>query len=272
MSRALSLCFVAYALFAAAGCGSSSDGGPAGGPSGADGRLTFQIQRHDCVVQCGQSIDAPALAGSTLVVTVDGGDPSTVYTIKAGPLHLASATPLTSCTCGAPTSTGTTGPGAPSRPIAPDAACDSGETKSCSTAIELDTHEAGDLEIAVSDASGAVLDTTTVHLVAAASIESSVTVDAARATPDARGAYTARIGQTIGIRSIARDASGVELVYSRDAFTFSYLDATVVGEEPDPFGGSAQAETAVAHAAGTARVREVAGVGATRDFVVDVTP
>lgn len=168
--------------------------------TGARGRATFQYSRA-CFLDC--ALDHPVAVGSTerIIVTGDGAVPD--ISVKSGDATVATfAVTGHACSCQLATDNGSTSYG----PVPDNAACSDGYQKSCSNEIEASARAEGDVELAVLDASGATIDTTTIHIRRAAGV--GVMSDDRQAADHVTGRY----GDVVSLRATLVDADGNTLL------------------------------------------------------------
>lgn len=238
-----------------------------GATSGDNGKLQFETQQADCILFCGKATSIPILAGAEVTIDVSNGDPSTRYTASIDPPAAADLSLSTSCFCKSSTANSAT-----SRSVDVGTDCKSGETKSCTESVSLDTKADGDVALQIFDSKGQLVDKTTVHLRPATSIASHVSVANVELRPATDGAFEVKLGSAVAIASSALGADGQALLYTRGAFLFTYADKSIARPAGDVLFGSSGVEQVSAIALGTTKITVAAKRGATRELTFRVIP
>ena len=211
---------------------------------GDKGTMSFSYDGPGCAFGCG--LERSALQGSLVTVNATGGDANVAQTARISETSIARVSQQhESCTCD--TSSGNT---STSTSVDPGATCASGATKSCSLSADIETSAEGDAHLEVVDASGALIDSVTVHVRPAARID--VTVGAT-AVKDA-SPITARVGDKVKLETHAFDANGDETIFTKHGISHDYGDATVLGPDDSVLIGSTNVEDMIAKAPGDTTV------------------
>ncbi|MEB2310992.1 MAG: hypothetical protein OZ921_14705 [Sorangiineae bacterium] len=190
------------------------------------GRASFRYEA-ECFLDC--ALDQPLAVGATqrIAVTGDGAEPDVVV--------LSSDDRVASFTLGARTCscTRTTAQGSEAYGLADTGqTCDPGYTRECSNRIEVESHASGDAQLQLLAASGALIDTVTVHVREAASIAlESYDEDRPRAVSRLAG----HAGDSLDFRVLLLDEHENPL-FSTGAVELRAEDSAVARVEPSSFG------------------------------------
>jgi hypothetical protein len=221
---------------------------------GEKGAMSFAYSGPSCFFGCG--LDRSALQGAQVSLTAKGGDPNVAQTARVAESSIARvSSQRQSCSCDSGS-----GGSHDSRSVEPSAQCRSGETKSCSLSVDLETMSAGDARLEVVDLHGTVIDSVVVHVRPAARIDISVN---GKAFADG-DVTTARVGDKLGLEAIPFDANGDRSLFTEHGISHDYGDTKIVGPDDSVLIGSTNTEDMVAiqpgdttvnvHAPGTERL------------------
>lgn len=219
--------------------------------AGDAGRLRFQYAGEDCLFGC--SMSREVLAGSAIDLTVTNLDPSLRYDARLVTSELATAKARESCSC-----TARANGESRSRSVEPGETCGSGETKSCSLGVTLETRRAGDVKLEVLEG-GRYVDSITVKVRDPERLASTLRSGGADLVPASDGAYEVKLDARVEMKTEVRSASGEDLLFTGHGVDVKFLDERVVG--PLAFEIFGRSDTAVgqAKALGEARVSITAG-------------
>ncbi len=213
---------------------------------GEKGTMTFAYDGPGCLFGCG--LDRSALQGAQVSLTAKGGDPNVRQTARISERSIATvADQHQTCSCDS-----SSGSHSSSRTVEPAATCTSGETKSCSLAIDLETANEGDAKLEIVDPSGNVIDRVTVHVRPAARIDLKVEQGNGTKVADV---YQVRVGDKVTIEAHAFDASGGETLFTKHGISHDYADTTVIGPDDSVLFGSSDVEDMVAKTPGDTTVK-----------------
>lgn len=231
---------VVLALSAAAcslGLGDSTEGD--------DGKMRFEYIGSDCPFGCG--LDRSALQGSLVTVVVRGGDGEVRKKARLdnGAIGAISAQ-RESCSC--ETRTGDTLKSRSGEPASP---CASGETKSCSLSIDIETAQPGESKLEVTDLGGNVIDRVTVEVRPAARID----VDVREGATDVGGVHEVKRGFKVKVRSEVYDADGNEVFFTRHGVSHEYADKNILRPDTAVILGSTDVEDMIATGLGETTVK-----------------
>jgi hypothetical protein len=203
---------------------------------GEKGAMTFAYDGPGCLFGCG--LDRSALQGSLVTVTAKGGDANVAQTARIADSSIAHVSEQhETCSCDS-----SSGNESKSRSIEPSAKCSSGETKSCSLSIDIETTDQGDAHLEVVDPKGALIDRVTVHVRPAARID--VKVNGA-AVKDGE-VTTVRNGDRLNLESHAFDANGDEALFTKHGISHDYGDTTILRPDDSVLFGSTNVEDMIA--------------------------
>lgn len=228
---------------------------------GEKGAMSFAYDGPSCFFGCG--LDRSALQGAEVSITAKGGDPEVSQTVRVAESTIARVSSQSeTCSCDS-----SSGGSSTSRSIETSAKCSSGETKSCSLSVGLETLAAGDARLEVMDFRGTVIDSVVVHVRPAARIDISVN---GKAFADG-DVTTARVGDKLGLEAVPFDASGDRALFTKHGISHDYGDTTIVGPDDAVLFGSTNTEDMVARQPGDTTVK-VHAPGAERLVRFHVVP
>lgn len=231
---------VALALSAAAcsfGIGESTEGD--------QGKMHFEYTGGDCLLGCG--LDRNALQGSLVTVSARGGDGDVrkKARLTSGAIGAISAQ-RESCSCET-----TTRDTRKSRSVEPSTGCASGETKSCSLSVDIETAQPGDSKLEITDFGGNVVDRVTVHVRPAARID----VDVREGGTNMGGVYEVKRGSKVKLLSEVFDADGSEVIFARHGVSHAYGDKSILQPDAAVLVGSTDVEDMLAIGLGETTVK-----------------
>jgi hypothetical protein len=231
--------------FGAAGCsiklGDKTDG--------EKGAVTFAYDGPGCFFGCG--LDRSALQGALVSISATGGDTNVPQSARIAESSIARVSDQhETCSCDSSSSSATSS-SSTSRTIEPSAACSSGETKSCSLGIDLETTAEGDAHLEIVDPKGAIIDRVVVHVRPAARID--IDVDGSPVTEGE--VTTVRNGQKVKLEAHAFDANGDEEMFTKHGISHDYGDTTIVAPDPSVLIGSTDVEDMIALEPGSTTVK-----------------
>lgn len=204
------------------------------------GEARFEYSSSSCLFGC--SMERPALAGSivTVVARTEEGDRRLTARI-AGSSSARIAEQRESCHCD---------DGDTSRNVEPAERCLERETKRCSLSVDVDARAPGDASLELTDASGALVDRTTLRIRAAARVDLEVRADRTALAPEADGVFEVVRGAKVEIESTVRDADGAEMIFSRSGLRHVYADRAVLSPDEKVLLGATDVEYVVTGRAG----------------------
>jgi hypothetical protein len=253
-ARMLKFSVVCLAFLAfAAGCNLDTS------TTGNLGKVSFSYSSSQCAI-FGCGLDQPALQGSRVQISTTGGDPSIRPTAKLSFGRIGSvAAQSETCQCAVS--------GGSSRDVEPSASCATGETKSCSLLIDVDTTTAGDDVLEIREPSGALRDSVAIHVHPAAKIVLKVSTDANGAVAPVNGAYPVHVGENPQLHSTVYDSANQQLIFSEHGLSFAYADQSMLAPQSFVLGGATDIEYMTAKAAGDTSVVDTAnGTSITAHF------
>ncbi len=192
---------------------------------GQNGVAEFSLSSAQCILGC--NTNQPVLLGSSITVE------ATVKTHTEDPLFLrvadasmGSAEPSSqSCSCsGSAVSCAST--------------CPPGQSKSVTVSFDVQTKAAGDVPIELVDAAGVVVDSSSIVVHPAKTIEARVSsgpqgADHADVTAAADGTYTVHVGNQVDVVFKAMDDQGNDLVFTRHGVIPTYANAKALAPTTD---------------------------------------
>lgn len=251
MRRTLAWLAFPSLLLVSAGCAVSLDN-----TEGEDGTLEFSATRgglFGCLLGC--PIDGDLMVGGTLDVTVEGGDASAFYSVRAVPASAASVSLTEHFACQKSDATS----GVTRREAMRRDECAPDEALVTTRSVAVTPTRAGGLEVQILDPEGEVVDAVTLTAADAAQV---IVVDPAadEVTPIDQPLVLG-VDETIPIAFTFRDADDRELLVHRLAAgtsvaprdgkvellfpVFGTLSVFFTGQEPIDMTGKARGSTAI---------------------------
>jgi hypothetical protein len=225
---------------------------------GSKGVADFSFESSQCAL-FGCGLDKPVALGSSMTVNVQlPNKAGRAYTI-----HVDDAS-MGTVTNGDESCTASSGNGNDSHSVSCTSPSVSvGQTVTASFNADFQTAAPGTLAFSLLDDTGAVVDTGSFVVHAAASIDTTVyavNVEGNRTlvTAGADGAYTVKIGSKINVDFVVKDSDGTALVFTQHGVVPTYSDSKTIGSDSDPalsIIGNTDTEYAVAGAKGDAQIR-----------------
>jgi hypothetical protein len=227
---------------------------------GEKGTMAFAYDGRGCFFGCG--LDRSALQGAQISVSASGGDASVRKTARIAAETIARVSNQTeSCSCESRQGSSST-----SNSVEPSATCPSGQTKTCTLSIDIETAGAGDAELEVVDPKGALIDRVAVHVRPAARLD--ITVDG-MAVKDGEPT-TVRPGEKVKLETHAFAADGSEELFTKHGISHDYGDTTIIAPDSSVILGSTEVEDMIALSPGDTAVK-VYAPGAERVVLLHVT-
>jgi hypothetical protein len=227
---------------------------------GDKGALAFAYDGRGCFFGCG--LDRSALQGAQISVNASGGDANVRPTARISAQTIARVSNQTeSCSCGSKS-----GSTSSSHSVEPSAKCASGETKSCTLSIDIETAGAGDAELEVFDPKGALIDRAAIHVRPAARLD--ITVNGISIKDGEPTVVLNR--EKVKLETHAFDADGSEELFTKHGISHDYGDTTVIAPDPAVIIGSTDIEDMIAVSPGDTTVK-VYAPGAERVVQIHVT-
>lgn len=212
---------------------------------GEKGAMTFAYDGRGCLFGCG--LDRSALQGAQISVNVSGGNPNVRPTARIAAETIARVSNQTeSCSCGSTRGSTTT-----SHSVEPSATCASGETKTCTLSVEIETAGAGDADLEVVDPKGGLIDRVAIHVRPAARLDITV---AGMAVKDGEPT-TVRSGEKVKLETHAFDADGSEELFTKHGISHDYGDTTIIAPDSSVILGSTEVEDMIALSPGDTSVK-----------------
>jgi hypothetical protein len=228
---------------------------------GEKGNLRFAYAGDGCIFGCG--LDRTALQGSRVSVSVEGGDAKVRPTARIDDATVAHVSEQKeSCSC-----TSQSNGKSSSQSVEPNASCASGETKSCTMSIEVETSGSGDAKLEITDPSGKTIDRVTLRVRPAARIEVEMKEGATRKGD----VYEAKEGFKVKLRSKVYDADGAEAFFTKHGVSHEYADRNVMKPDSAVLIGSTDVEDMLASGTGETTVK-VHAIGAEKVVRFRVVP
>lgn len=186
---------------------------------GTKGVEEFSYSSSQCgLLGCG--LDKPTLQGSRITIMASGGDTSLRPTAKLAHGNVGSiASQSETCSCAQDNNTRSLDQ--------PSDSCRSGETKSCSLSIDIETTTAGDDTLEIHEPSGALRDSISFHVRAASRIDTTLS-DSGNPLLAVNGVYNTHMGAALQLHSDVYDSANQPLVFSEHGLSFAYADKTLL--------------------------------------------
>jgi hypothetical protein len=199
---------------AATGCAPAHYETTTYGTEGDKGALTFEYDA--CLFGCG--LDRPALQGSAVTLEVKGGAADAALVARlAGGAAATISNQNYSCTAA-----------------------------DCRLFVTVETKDAGEAKVEVTDKSGKLVDGAVLHVRPAARID----VEVRGRTAGADGVHAVREGEKLAVKSTVLAADGAELIFSYHGVSQTYADESIVGPDEGVVLGATDVEDALAKKAG----------------------